>query len=284
MEPIRTLIVDDEPLARDGIRVLLENDPEIEIVGECADGEQAIAAIEEASPDLVFLDVQMPERNGFETLRGLEVDSPPFVVFVTAYDQYAVEAFEVHALDYVLKPFDDDRFLAAVARAKGEIRQQRDSEFTSRVAEMLAQRERDREGFGRTAPKSGDAENGARSQGSPAQDEDGFLKRLVVKRAGRVFFVDVGRVDWFEAADYYVRLHVGDDRHLLRITMKELERTLDPGRFIRIHRSHIVRIDVIRELQPYFHGEYVVILEDGTKLPLSRSRRKKLERALGQRL
>ena len=283
MEPIRTLIVDDEPLARDGIRVLLENDPEIEIVGECADGDQAILAIEESSPDLVFLDIQMPERNGFETLRELDVDSPPFVVFVTAYDQYAVQAFEVHALDYVLKPFDDDRFLAAVARAKGEIRQQRDSEFTARVAEMLAQRERDRSRAG-TAGVNGEAGNGGRAAGTPAQDEDGYLRRLVVRRAGRVFFVDVDRIDWFEAADYYVRLHVAGDRHLLRITMKELERTLDPGRFIRIHRSHIVRIDMIRELEPCFHGEYVVILEDGTKLPLSRSRRKKLERALGQRL
>jgi len=281
VEPIRTLIVDDEPLARDGIRVLLEKDPEIEIVGECADGEQAISAIEESSPDLVFLDVQMPERNGFETLRDLE--TPPFVVFVTAYDEYAIEAFEVHALDYVLKPFDDARFLAAVARAKREIRQRRDSEFAARVAEMLARREGADRGT-REAGGNGERVNGARVHGSPAQDEDGHLRRLVVRRAGRVFFVDVDRIDWFEAADYYVRLHTGDDTHLLRITMKELERALDPGRFIRIHRSHIVRIDVIRELQPCFHGEYVVILDDGTKLPLSRSRRKRLERALGQRL
>lgn len=141
-----------------------------------------------------------------------------------------------------------------------------------------------RTGSGGDPAANGATGDGARPHGTPARDEDGFLERLVVKRAGRVFFVDVDRIDWFEAADYYVRLHTGDDKHLLRITMKELERTLDPGRFIRIHRSHIVRIDVIRELQPYFHGEYVVILEDGTKLPLSRSRRKKLERALGQRL
>lgn len=279
METIRTLIVDDEPLARDGIRVLLDEDPEIEIVGECGDGGEAARAMEEMTPDLVFLDIQMPERDGFEALASADLEELPFIVFVTAYDEYAVRAFEVHALDYVLKPFDDDRFLRAVERAKREIRQRRDSEFAARVAEMLAARE-EGDGEEATAAKG----RRARREGTPSEDGEGHLRRMVIKRAGRVFFLDVDEIDWFEAADYYVRLHVGEESHLVRTTMKELEASLDPRRFIRIHRSSIVRIDFIRELQPYFHGEYVVLLKDGTRLSLSRSRRKKLEEKLGQRL
>lgn len=282
METIRTLIVDDEPLARDGIRVLLEEDPEIEVIGECSDGGEAARAMEEMSPDLVFLDIQMPERDGFDALEEADLDELPFIVFVTAYDQYAVRAFEVHALDYVLKPFDDARFLRAVERAKEEIRHRRDSEFAARVAEMLAGRRGGENGEDRAASKA--ERSGKRRPKSPSEDEEGHLRRMVIKRAGRVFFIDVDDIDWFEAADYYVRLHVGEDSHLVRTTMKELEASLDPGKFIRIHRSSIVRIDFIRELQPHFHGEYVVLLRDGTRLSLSRSRRKELEEKLGQRL
>ncbi|MGH7540227.1 MAG: LytR/AlgR family response regulator transcription factor [Gemmatimonadota bacterium] len=283
MDAIRTLIVDDEPLARDGIRGLLDEDPEIEVVGECSDGGEAARAMEELEPDLVFLDIQMPEKDGFEALEEVGTQDLPFIVFVTAYDEYAVRAFEVHALDYVLKPFDDTRFLRAVARAKQEVRHRRDSEFASRVAEMLAHRdEKAANGDGRT----GTSVEGRPRAGpkGPSEDEDGHLRRMVIRRAGRVFFLDVDDIDWFEAADYYVRLHVGGDSHLVRTTMKELEASLDPGKFIRTHRSSIVRIDFIRELQPYFHGEYVVLLKDGTKLSLSRSRRKELEDKLGQRL
>ncbi|MDX1392904.1 MAG: LytTR family DNA-binding domain-containing protein [Gemmatimonadota bacterium] len=270
--PIRTLIVDDEPLARTRIRALLETDAEIEVVGECADGEEAVAAILDARPDLLFLDVEMPRKDGFAVLGELSGDEIPFVVFVTAYDEYAIRAFDVHAIDYLLKPYEDERFRAALSRAKTEAGHRRDSEFAGRVAEMLRARE--------VGPGTGSDEEPDRVDG----DADGRLERLVVKRAGRVRFVDVDSIDWLEAADYYVRVHVGETSHLVRTTMKQLEADLDPTRFVRIHRSTIVRVGFIRELEPYFGGEYVVVLADGTRRSLSRSRRKRLEKALGQRL
>ena len=273
--PIRALIVDDEPLAREGLRVLLGRDDEVEVVGECSSGTAAAESIAELEPDLLFLDVQMPEMNGFEALRAAEVDPLPFVIFVTAYDEYAIRAFEVHAVDYLLKPYDDERFFDALERAKTELRHRRDSEFAERVAELLESRR------GGTAAAI-DSRSGADEE--EEEEDDEYLERLVVKKAGRVYFVDVEDIDWIEAADYYVRLHVGDKSHLLRTTMKEMEASLDPDQFFRIHRSSIVRLDFVRELQPYFHGEYVVVLEDGTKLSLSRSRRKKMEHWLGQRL
>ncbi len=261
MEKIRTLIVDDEPLAREGVRVLLQQDPEVEVVGECASGREAVRAIEDLGPDLVFLDVQMPEIDGFDVLTRIDAARMPVVVFVTAYDQHALRAFEVHALDYLLKPFKDDRFRTALEHAKTQIRQQKVSEVSQRLVALLEQT--------------------TGSTPAPSKDEL-YLRRLVVKTGGRVFFINVEKIDWIEAADYYVRLHVGGASHLLRETMSNLERQLDPQQFQRIHRSTIVQLDCIAALEPAYHGDYIVLLRDGTQLKMSRRHRQKVEALLRQ--
>ena len=236
---IRTLIVDDEPLARSNLTVLLETDPEIEIVGECGSGMEGLEQIRSQRPDLVFLDVQMPECDGFDVLELLGADVPPAVVFVTAYDQYALRAFEAGALDYLLKPFDNARFERALGRAKDRIR---------------------------------------RSQGGPREND-----RLVIKNVGQVLFLRFSEIDWIEAADYYACLHVGAQSHLLRRSMNELDRELDPARFCRIHRSTIVNLDRVRGLKSGEDGEHEVLLESGARLRLSRSYRKQLQTRLGVR-
>lgn len=250
---LRTLIVDDEPLARERVRMMLDAHPDMTVVGECGDGRQAITAIRAHRPDLVFLDVQMPGLDGFGVLRELQHEPLPYVVFVTAYDQYALKAFEVHALDYVLKPFNAERFGQALDRARstlarddaGSLDRQRLRDLVSSVA--AEQREK---------------------------------QRLVVRSSGRVFFVKVDDIDWIEAEGNYVRLHLGSQSHLLRETMKGMENVLDPSAFFRIHRSTIVNADRIRELQPLFHGEYAVILRDGTRLVASRGPDNRLKRLL----
>jgi len=262
MEKIRTIIVDDEPLARDSMRVLLERDSEIELVAECANGHGALQAIQELAPDLLFLDVQMPEMDGFEMLARVETERLPVVIFVTAYDQHALRAFEVHALDYLLKSYSDDRFEAALRRAKEQIRQKKVNEVSQRLVALLDDRK----------------------QGKAQPERGAYLTRLVVKSGGRVFFLKTAEIDWIEAADYYVYLHVGGKSHLLRETMNTLEKQLDPRKFQRVHRSTIVNLDRIKELQPHAHGDYTVILYDGTPLKLSRSYRPKLEAALGRSL
>ena len=251
---IRTLIVDDEPLGRERIRTLLAGDPEIEVIGECPDGRRAITGIEERKPDLVFLDVQMPEVDGFGVLEAISAERMPVIIFVTAYDRYAVKAFEVHALDYLLKSFDRERFRAAVQRAKEEIRRSREGVLNERVAGLLEdlQKKKDR------------------------------LTRLVIKSAGRIVFLRVEEIDWVQAADNYARVHAGKESHLIRETLQSLEKRLDPGKFLRIHRGSLVNLDRIRELQPIFHGDYAVKLMDGTELTLSRNYREKLLEPLGQ--
>lgn len=259
--PIRALIVDDEPAARAAIATLLAEDPEIRIVGECADGRSALAAVEADAPDLLFLDVQLPVMDGFTMLRQLNGVDLPAVVFVTAYDQYALKAFEVHALDYVLKPFDDQRFREAVARVKRQIRQGKLGALSEQLLALL--------------------ESGAGPR-APAQVPGQYLKRLVIKSGGRVTLLGVKDIDWIEADGDYVKIHVGRTWHLLRETMKQLEAQFDPARFVRIHRSTIVNIERIKELQPYFRGEYVLILQDGSSLKLSRGYKEHLEAALGR--
>jgi two-component system, LytTR family, response regulator len=234
---IRALVVDDEPLARSNITVLLSLDPEIEIVGECGSGLEALAEIRSQKPDVVFLDVQMPECDGFDVLELLGEDLPPAVVFVTAYDQYALRAFEAGALDYLLKPFDNARFDRALGRAKERILHGNDS--PRRVA------------------------------------------RLAIKSAGQVLFLSVSEIDWIEAADYYACLHVGTRTHLLRRSMSELDRELDPRAFCRIHRSAIVSLDRVRGLGLNDDGEHEVLLKDGTRLRLSRRYRNQLQSRLG---
>ncbi|HEV2149758.1 MAG TPA: LytTR family DNA-binding domain-containing protein [Longimicrobiaceae bacterium] len=259
MEPVRTLIVDDEPLARTGVAAMLRGDPEVAVVGECADGREAVRAIDAMRPDLVLLDVQMPELDGFGVVREVGPERMPVVVFLTAFDRYALQAFEAHALDYVLKPFTDARFHAAIGRAKEQVRQRRMGALGDRLVALMG-----------GAPVL------------PAAPRP--VSRILVRETGRVTFVRVEEIDWIEAQDYYARLHVGGRAHLVRETLQELEAQLDPGRFVRVHRSAIVALDRVREVRPDFAGRYVIVLVDGTRVPLSRRRREAFERALGQSL
>lgn len=251
---VRVLLVDDEPLARAMLREMLSDDQDVEIVGECVNGREAVEAINSTIPDLVFLDVQMPEVGGFEVLKALGNEQIPQVIFVTAYDQYAVRAFEVHALDYLLKPFDRERFDLSWQRAKAQIVQNRDGGVDQRILTLLEEM------------KAGNK----------------YLERLVIKAAGRIYFLETNEIDWIEAEGNYVSVHTGKKSHLLRETISSLESQLDPKKFLRIHRSSIVRIDRIRELQPWFHGEFRVVLQNGMQLTLSRNYRDKLQEALGK--
>lgn len=265
MRTVRVLIVDDEPMAREGIRVLLKDDPEIEVVGECAGGREAVRAIRDTEPDLVFLDVQMPEVDGFAVVEEIGVERMPVVIFVTAYNQYALKAFEVAALDYLLKPYDDERFATAVSRAKQQLRRGEVANLTRRLISLLEKQ-----------PGKGAAQ--------PSLPAGRYLQRVMLKTGGRVTFLRVEDIDWIEAEGDYVRLHAGGSRHLVRDTMKRLEEQLDPSRFVRTHRSTIVNLDRIKELHPFFHGDYLIVLRDGTELKLSRSRRRSLEERLGRSL
>jgi len=253
---IRTLIVDDEPLARERIRTLLADESDIEIIGECANGLEAVAAIKNRKPELLFLDIQMPALDGFGVLEKIGAEKMPAIIFVTAYDQYALRAFEVHALDYLLKPFDRERFDQALRRARLQIQQATSGDLNQKLLALL----------------------------EDLRAEKKWLERLVIKSGGRVFFLKIDEIDWIEAAGNYVRLHIQREAHLLRETIKNLETQLDPNKFLRISRSTIVRIDRIKELQPWFHGEYAIILQDGTQLTSSRGYREKLDELLGKSL
>src|SRR5262245_7487579 len=220
MGTIRTLIVDDEPLGRERLRTLLENDPDIELVGECGDGAEAVATLREQECDLVFLDVQMPELDGIEVVDQIGPERMPAVIFVTAYDRYALRAFEVHALDYLLKPFDRERFERALERAKLHIQRAKTSEAQQQLLALL-------------------------EEVKPGRKP---LDRVVLRSSGRVFFLRVEEIDWIEAAGNYLRLHAGTETHLLRETMNAFEERLDPKQFLRIHRSMIVNCERIQEL------------------------------------
>ncbi|HEX9730834.1 MAG TPA: response regulator [Thermoanaerobaculia bacterium] len=245
---IRTILVDDEPLAREKLRGFLESEPDFEVIGECRDGAEAIRAIQREEPELVFLDVQMPELDGFEVLDRLDRRRLPAVIFVTAYDQYALKAFEVHALDYLLKPFDRERLRRALARVRE--RRQAD-ELRSRLRALLEERAR-------------------------------FPDRLEVKSGGRVRILKVDEIDWIDAAGNYVKIHARGETLTLRQTMGRIEERLDPRLFLRIHRSTIVGIGRIRELRQQQHGDYVVVLEGGQRLTLSRSYRDKMHELLSR--
>ena len=251
---IRTLIVDDEKLARRRIRRLLAAESDVEVIGECEDPKDAIAVIRQRAPDLVFLDVQMSEMDGFGVLESVGGSRMPAVIFVTAFDQYALRAFDVHALDYLLKPFDRARFRRALDRARAQLRQQAGTTLDRRLSALI-------ESLG-SRPKN--------------------LDRVVIKSAGRIMFLRTDEIDWIEAADNYVRLHVGQESHLLRETLGSLEARLDAAKFLRIHRSTLINVDRMKELQPWFHGDYVVILQDGTKLNLSRTYRDRVIQMLGE--
>ncbi|MCI0691966.1 LytTR family DNA-binding domain-containing protein [candidate division KSB1 bacterium] len=269
MDKIRTLIVDDEPPARRRICELIENVSDVEIVGESTNGADAIKAIHEKKPDLVFLDVQMPEADGFDVLETVTAEKMPVTVFVTAYDRYALKAFEVNALDYLLKPYSDERFVIALERARVHLQTQKRDELGAKMLALLQDYNHDQ---------------ASRRQNGQAPEASSRLDRLVIKSGGRVFFLKTEEIDWIEGAGVYAKLHAGGKTHLYRETVGGLAAQLDPERFVRIHRSNLVNIDRIKELQPYSHGEYIIILKDETRLKLSRSYRPMLQMRLGQSL
>lgn len=245
---IRTLVIDDEPLARERIYRMLRGETDIETIGECGNGAEAVSMINELMPDLVFLDIQMPEMNGFEVLEAVIPQQIPAIIFVTAYDQYAIRAFDIHALDYLLKPFNRERFASALNRVREQLKK---NDFDDR-GEMFA------------------------SLLSDLKTKKEYAQRLVLKSEGRVYFLKTDEIDWIEAAGNYIKLHVGKEKHLLRETMNSMETKLDPNKFSRIHRSVIVNADRIKELHPLFNGDYALLLKDNTELTLSRNYRNRL--------
>ena len=251
---IRAVIVDDEPLARKRIADLLSTTEDVDVIAQCADGGEAIRTIEESTPDLVFLDIQMPEIDGFDVLHAIGVGHVPVVIFVTAYDQFALRAFEAHALDYLLKPYDDERFEAALQRARERIRQQQHGDVDRRLLALLKEARVDR----------------------------GYLQRLVVPSGHRSVFIRTEQIDWIEAERNYVRLHVADKTYLLRENVSRLASALDPATFCQIHRSTIVNIDRIQAVESLSNAEYLVVLQDGTKLSSGRKYRSNLHAIMGK--
>jgi two-component system LytT family response regulator len=245
--PFTALLVDDEPLAREGLRMLLARDPDVSAIHEARDGQEAVAAIRTLRPNLVFLDVQMPNMDGFAVTKEIGSEQMPAVVFVTAHDKYALQAFEINAIDYLLKPVTEERFTKALARAKTRL-QSPPVEASRQILSLLE------------------------TIASPQR----ALKRLAVRSAGKTIFVDVGDIDWIEAAENYVLLHAGKAEHLLHVTMTALEKSLDPHTFLRIHRSLIVNMRCIKELEPVMHGEYLITLHSGARLQSGRMYSEKL--------
>jgi two-component system, LytTR family, response regulator len=253
---VRVVVADDEPLARRRLVRLLEEEPDAELVSACANGAEAVEAIRSRAPDVLFLDVQMPALDGFGVLASLRDTPVPAVVFVTAHDSYALQAFEANALDYLLKPFDAERFHRAYLRAKERLRTPAADPKAEKLAELLESLARPRAG----------------------------ADRIAVRSDGKVYFVRAADIDYIEAASNYVRLHTGKTEHLLRESLTSIEGRLDPARFLRIHRTTIINVERIRELQPWFSGEFIAILTDGTRLKVSRGYRDRVSRWLGQSL
>ncbi|MGH7806238.1 MAG: LytR/AlgR family response regulator transcription factor [Candidatus Binatia bacterium] len=250
---VKVMIVDDEPLARERLRTLLAEEDAVELVGECADGSEAVEAIRSLAPDIVFLDIQMPGRDGFRVLEAIDAERAPAVIFVTAYDRFALQAFEVDAVDYLLKPFDRERFRAALTRAKARVARP-DADQRRLVGELISQL---RAGVG-----------------SP--------RRLAIKAEGRVLFFDAGEIEWIEGDDNYAIVHVGSATHRTRETLTALERRLPAESFLRVSRSAIVNVERIREMHPMFHGDQVLILDDGSRVGVSRGQRARLATLLGR--
>ena len=265
---IRALIVDDEPLARRRVRQLAAEEPDLEFVGECGDGAEALAAIAEHAPDLVFLDVNMPGLDGLGVAGKLPRGRAPIIIFTTAYDQHAVRAFEARALDYLLKPLTAERFRAAVARAREHLEQRKAGEAARGLLDLLAER-RGGAASSAAAPTGGDRSDAA----------GGYLTRLTIKTDDRLVVLRAEDIDSIEAAGNYVSVHAGKDSHILRDTLANLESQLAPEKFLRISRATIVNLDRVKELQPGFKGEHVVVLRDGRKLAMTRGLRE-VEQAL----
>jgi two-component system LytT family response regulator len=251
---MKTLIVDDEPLAREGLRNLLKRISDIDVVGECSDGVQAIESIRTLRPDLVLLDIQMPEVSGFDVIEQVGSKAMPAVIFVTAYDEHALRAFDVCALDYLLKPVDADRLVIAIDRVRTHLSGKHGDEIGGRLRRLLE-----------------DLRGGAQ-----------YPDRIMIRTPGRITFLGVAEVDWIEAQGDYICIHAKGKKHLIREKIGEMEDRLDPALFSRIHRSTIVRLGQIREMQPLFSGEYSVLLFSGEKLTLSRSYRDRVFETLHQ--
>jgi two-component system, LytTR family, response regulator len=258
---MRVVIVDDEELARRGIRTRLERRDDVDIVAECGNAKEAIEAIRRGAPDVVFLDVQMPGKTGFEVVESIGWDVSPHVIFITAHDRYAIRAFEINALDYLLKPIDDERFDVALQRARESLARDRDSDVGRRLRSVVTQL----------------------SIGESDTRLKGGVDRIVVRSGGRVVFVKITEIDWVEASGDYVTLHVGKRLWLLRETISEIERKLEAKGFIRIHRSTIVNQERISEMRTLDNGEYQVLLRNGTELKLSRNYRHSLQRLVDGR-
>jgi two-component system LytT family response regulator len=269
---IRVLIVDDEALARKGVRVMIANDPEIEVIAECRSGREAVTVIREQTPDLVFLDIQMPEMDGFQVIEEVGAKQMPVTVFVTAFDEYALRAFEAQALDYLLKPFDHDRFDTALQRAKTQVRQQNLGEMSESILAVL------------TDMRPTPVESTLQGDNSkpPEPEVQGSIDRVVIKSGGRIYFLKVEEIDWVEGTGDYLSLHAGSQTHLIRETMRKFHAKLDSKKFLRIHRSTIVNIERIKDIQSVFKGEYIVTLTSGTRLNSSRGYRHQLQALLDQ--
>ena len=255
---IRTVIADDEHLARRKLRVLLDSEPGVQVVAECQDGQQTVNATQTHRPDLLLIDIRMPDMDGFQVLKQIAPDEMPVVVFTTAYDQFAIRAFEAHALDYLLKPFDGERLHHAVERARGELLKFHNRDLTGRILDLLAKNM------------------------EPKMESKQVDDRMVIRAGGKVVFLDVKEIDWIEAAANYVKLNVGKDSYLLREGIGSLSERLDPDRFVRIHRSVIVNVRKIKELQPCESGEYIAVLRNGKELSCSRGYRTQLQRLIGR--
>ena len=269
---IRALIVDDESLAREALLVLLNDDPEIEVIAECRNGKEAVTVIREQSPDVVFLDIQMPEMDGFQVVEEVGARRMPVTIFVTAYDKHALRAFEAHALDYLLKPFDHDRFGIALQRAKTFVRQQKLGEISESLFAMLQDMKL------KTGESPTDADN--RSPERAAHKEP--IDRVVIKSGGRIYFLKTEEIDWVEGAGDYLSLHSGNQTHLIRETMGNFHAKLDSQKFLRIHRSTIVNIERIKDIEPLFKGDYIITLTSGICLKASRGYRRELQALLDE--
>jgi two-component system, LytTR family, response regulator len=269
---IRALIVDDESLAREALLVMLSDDPEIEEIAECRNGKEAVKVIREQSPDVVFLDIQMPEMDGFQVVEEVGAMRMPVTVFVTAYDKHALRAFEAHALDYLLKPFDHDRFNTALQRAKTFVRQQKLGEISESLFAMLQDMKL------KTGKSSSETDN--RKPERAAHKEP--IDRVVIKSGSRIYFLKIEEIDWVEGAGDYLSLHNGSQTHLIRETMGNFHAKLDSQKFLRIHRSTIVNIERIKDIRPLFKGEYVITLTSGRRLKSSRGYRHELQPLLDE--
>jgi two-component system LytT family response regulator len=261
---LSAIIVDDESLARRGLSLRLQHMPQVDVVAECANGDEALSAIAEFSPDLVFLDIQMPGVGGFDVVRRLQSDNLPMIIFVTAFDQYAVDAFKVHAIDYVLKPIDDDRLHEAIERAVAHQRHQESERSKEKLMDLV---------MGLTGASASSVEQMANGSDSNRQWPD----KITVKDGSEIRFIRVDDIRWIDAAGDYMCIHAGDETHIMRSTMKQLEAMLDPTRFLRIHRSTIVKSAGITAAQPLSNGEYLLTLEGETKLKVSRGYRDRIK-------